>query len=288
MKRGLIGLLAALAACSSPEEMSAAVGPAAGAQAGAAQTTGSKAPARESAQTALERRLAADAKPFVMDEAEQDGEAQRIFAYSWPRQASAIPGLVSVLATDRDTRLAEQKSEWEDQRLGCSPDSGACRNNSIEVNWQVISDTLRFLSLSSSIYSYAGGAHGNYWRTSLVWDREAGEALEPQALFASPGALGEAIRPRVCRLLDREREERRGEPAPAGSSEWPYQCPGMEDTVIFLGSASGTRFDRIGVYYAPYVAGPYAEGDFEFTVPVNAAVLRAVKPVYREAFAAGS
>jgi hypothetical protein len=62
----------------------------------------------------------------------------------------------------------------------------------------------------------------------------------------------------------------------------------MEDTVIFLGSAKGKAFDRIGVYYGPYVAGPYAEGDFEFTLPVSPAILAAVKPRYRAAFARGS
>ncbi len=39
--------------------------------------------------------------------------------------------------------------------------------------------------------------------------------------------------------------------------------------------------------YTPYVAGAYAEGDFEFTLPVSPAMLRAVKPDYRDAFALG-
>jgi hypothetical protein len=58
----------------------------------------------------------------------------------------------------------------------------------------------------------------------------------------------------------------------------------MEDATIFLGSSDGESFDRIGIYYAPYTAGPYAEGEFEFTLPVTKAVLDTVRPAYREAF----
>lgn len=276
----LSGLLIALAACSSPEEMSAAVG--------LAQARGEAAGTGERAQAMLERRIAKDARPFAMDDAERDGEAERNFAYSWPRQASAIPELARMLAADRDTRLAEQKSEWADARASCPPGSFACARNQLEVSWQLVADTKRFLSLSSSTYSYSGGAHGNTWRGALVWDREAGTALEPAALFVSLEALGAAIRPPACRLLDREREERRGESVPEGAGEWPDNCPPIEDTVIFLGSANGTHFDRIGVYYAPYTAGPYAEGDYEFTLPVSQGIVDAAMPQYRAAFALGS
>ncbi len=278
MKRIWAGAMAGAAllgaGCSSPEEMSEAVGAVAAAQAAQGGTP------------------AATPRAFAMDDSERagDGEemAERSFTYNWPAAVSAIPALAQMLGAERDERLAEQKSEWADQRANCPPEAGACQNNSFELSWQIVADTKRFLSLSSSVYTYAGGAHGSYGRSSLVWDREAGEALDPAALFTSLDALGEAIRPPVCRLLDREREQRRGEPVPEGSTQWPHQCPVMEDTVIFLGSAKGKTFDRIGVYYGPYVAGPYAEGDFEFTVPISPAILAAVKPHYRAAFAAGS
>lgn len=266
------GLAMAIAACSSPEEMSGAVGGIAAAK--AAQGGQANAP-----------------RAFAMDDTERDGDgedaAERGFIYNWPAEVSAIPDLAQLLAAERDDRLAEQKAEWEDQRLGCPPEAMACKRNQLEVNWQVVADTPRFLSLSSSVYAYGGGAHGNFWRTSLVWDRTAGAALEPAALFTSIEALGEAIRAPVCRMLDRERAKRRGQPVPEGSDEWPDNCPPMDDTVVFLGSAKGARFDRIGIYYAPYVAGPYAEGEFEFTLAVSPAILAAVKPEYRDAFAPG-
>ena len=56
---------------------------------------------------------------------------------------------------------------------------------------------------------------------------------------------------------------------------------------LLLGSARGGRIDRIGLLADPYVAGSYAEGTYEVTLPVTPAIVRAVKPAYRTAFATG-
>jgi hypothetical protein len=63
------------------------------------------------------------------------------------------------------------------------------------------------------------------------------------------------------------------------------ECIDPTDSTIILGSSNRQGFDRIGVLVAPYEAGPYAEGTYEVTVPVTRAVMDAVKPVYRSAFA---
>jgi hypothetical protein len=55
---------------------------------------------------------------------------------------------------------------------------------------------------------------------------------------------------------------------------------------VILGSKSHKGFDRIGFLIAPYNAGPYAEGSYEVTLPVTAAVVAAAKPEYRAAFVA--
>ena len=53
---------------------------------------------------------------------------------------------------------------------------------------------------------------------------------------------------------------------------------------MLLGSSNGATFDRIGFQIAPYEAGPYAEGTYEITLPVDGAVMRALKPQYRASF----
>ena len=218
------------------------------------------------------------------DNSEQDG-GTREFSYSWPAEVSAIPALAKELEARRDRDLAGQKTDWAQAMSDCPEGMTSCRSNAYEMTWQVVADTPRFLSLSNSLYTYGGGAHGNYWRGGHVWDREAKvKALQDaKSLFISGDALDAAIGKRVCDMLNAERAKRRGGPVTEGN--WPNQCVAMEDeTVVFLGSTNGKTFDRIGIYYAPYIAGPYAEGEFEFTVPVTKRVIAAVKPEYRGAF----
>ena len=132
-----------------------------------------------------------------------------------------------------------------------------------------------------------GGAHGIYGRTGHVWDREAERLLDPAAMF-DVAALERAVRDPYCDRLTRERRDRHREAIGediAAEDLFP-ECPPLEDLSLILGSAGGERFDRIGLYAGPYVAGSYAEGAYEITLPVTAAVLDAVKPGYRPHFAA--
>ena len=62
-------------------------------------------------------------------------------------------------------------------------------------------------------------------------------------------------------------------------------CVKPDETNLLLGSRAGEKFDRVGVQIAPYIAGPYAEGDYEFTFDVTPEVLATVRPKYRAAFA---
>ena len=60
--------------------------------------------------------------------------------------------------------------------------------------------------------------------------------------------------------------------------------PGLDEASILIGSSNGRTFDRISVYFGPYVAGAYAEGDYELDFDVTASVIDAVKPEYADAF----
>ncbi|WP_185960176.1 DUF3298 and DUF4163 domain-containing protein [Erythrobacter insulae] len=282
MKIGIAGAaILVLAACSPPDDMSD------NAAAAAAKSDSINAPAAADVPAPPEPPKVPDGSGVVFnDNAEVEGGA-REFSYEWPKQVSAIPALAKELETQRDKALAEQKQWWAESLADCPPDFTACRNSTFELGWQVVADLPRYLSLSSGFYSYTGGAHGNSGRGSLIWDRKAGAAIDPKAMFTSLDALDAAISDTACKRLNRERSERRGGEEFRTEGEWPNQCVSMEETVMFMGSSSGQKFDRIGIYYAPYVAGAYAEGDYEFTVPVTRQIIDAVKPVYREAFAPG-
>lgn len=209
-----------------------------------------------------------------------------LFEYSYPAEAGRIPELAAYL----DRRLARNREQLGNDAVEARREARSegfpYNKHSFTSEWRVVADLPGWLSLSEDIATYTGGAHGNYTMRSLVWDREAGRALDGVALFTSPAALEEALGDRFCDGLDRERAKRRGAPVAEDSQEPFDQCPGIEELVVLVGSSNGRTFNRLTLYAGPYVAGPYAEGAFEVNVDVDRAILAAVKPEFREAFSA--
>ena len=259
-----------LAACSSPEEIAR--------DTGVAATTAS-APAAPPAPP-----TPAPGKVAFTDNATKD-KATRDFAYSWPATVSAIPALAQRFTAERDALLADQKAEWTDAlKIFAGQDCVACVNRDFHKTWEVVADLPRFLSLSADFNEYLGGAHGIPYYEALVWDRKVKTAFDPKTMFRSEAALQDALWTPWCKALKAERLKK---------PNWVYEnsalnCPPVSDLTLLIGSANKTSFDRIGLIAAPYVAGSYAEGTYEATLPVTAKVLAAVKPEYKAAFALGT
>lgn len=255
-----------LTACSSPAEIAA--------------QTGTASPDAPPAPPAAP--VPAPGKVAFKDNAMQ-GETTRDFAYTWPAEVSAIPELAARLTAERDKLLADQKAEWNGALTEFADDDcGACNNRSYTKAWEVVANLPRFLSLSGAWAAYTGGAHGNYAFDALVWDREAEAGFDPKAMFTSAAALQDALGEPWCRALKAERTARIGAEY-ADDSFFP--CPPIADLTVLVGSSDKRHFNRIGLIASPYVAGSYAEGEYEVTLPVTASVLAAVKPEYKAAFA---
>ena len=209
-----------------------------------------------------------------------------LFEYSYPAEAGRIPELATLLDVTLERRREGLAHEASEARREMRAAGFPYNKHSYTAEWKVVAELPRWLSLTADIATYTGGAHGNYTVDSLVWDDEREEALDGVDLFASPAALEEALGERFCEALDRQRAERRGEPAAEGSDDVFDQCPGIDDLEVIVGSSNGRTFDRLTLYAGPYVAGPYVEGAYEVDLPIDRAVLEAVKPEYREAFSA--
>lgn len=226
------------------------------------------------------------ATPKAVDRSEKETSDIYEFEYSYPAAAAALPGLKELL----DGRLAESRSalatEAQKAKKEALADGYPYRTYAGATVWKVVTQTPRFLSLSAEVYAYSGGAHGMTVFDTLLWDKQVNKALEPSDIFANQAALRDAIRQPFCKALDSERSKRRE------SYDWKAgdifsECIDPTESTIILGSSNGQGFDRIGVLVEPYAAGPYAEGTYDITLPVTRAVLEAVKPVYRGAFAPG-
>jgi hypothetical protein len=267
---GAAAAAALLAACSADKADEASTAQGTGARAAAVAAPAGNAPA------------AADAVAF--EDNDKRGEYLREFAYTWPAAVSAIPQLAARFSSERDLALAEQKEDFEAaMREFADDDCVGCINRAYAKEWAVVADLPRFLSLSASTYMFTGGAHPNGTYDALMWDREANKALTAEDLFTSQAELQKVLAPRWCAALRKERTKRLEEDY--GEDET-FPCPPIKELVVLPGSASKQAFDRIGLLAAPYVAGSYAEGSYEVTLPVTAAVIAAVKPEYRAYFAA--
>lgn len=210
-----------------------------------------------------------------------------LFEYSYPQQVGAIEPLAALLDRRLDQARALLARESGEARRQTREDGFPYNKHSFSAEWKVVADLPDWLSLSSDISTYSGGAHGNYTIESLVWDKTRLEAMDAIALFTSPAALEEALGDRFCDGLNREREVRREGVPEEALADTPFtDCPGIEELEVLVGSSNRRTFNRMTLYAGPYVAGPYAEGAYEVNVTIDRAIRDAVKPEYREAFAA--
>lgn len=213
-----------------------------------------------------------------------------LFEYSYPKEAGDLPELAVWL----DQRLARTRAELAAEsargRQEARDDGFPYNKYSSMAAWEVVADLPGWLSLSAELSSYSGGAHPNYGYDTVVWDKTRKLPLEPIDLFTSAQALDAALGGQLCEALNAEREERRGEPVPEPTGDEIDDifnaCVKVDETNLLLGSRGGTHFDRIGIQIAPYLAGSYAEGSYEFTFDMTSELLATVKPEYRAAFKA--
>lgn len=209
------------------------------------------------------------------------------FDYSYPAQAAAIPALKAWLDADLAKRKAEVVGGAQEDKKAADGGEFPFRAHSGSTEWKLVTDIPGWLSLSSMVGGYTGGAHPNYAYSALLWDKAAGQRREAADLFQSRAALSQAIRKPFCDALDAQRAKKRGAKIDRTSGDPFDECIDPLESAVILGSSNRRTFDRIGVLVSPYSAGPYAEGDYEVTLPITPMVLAAVKPEYRASFTSG-
>ncbi|MEH3101559.1 DUF4163 domain-containing protein [Sphingomonas adhaesiva] len=208
------------------------------------------------------------------------------FGYTYPAAAARIAPLRAWLEADRKTLNARFLADVRAAKREAKRDGYPYRDWDFQKEWSVVTETPRFLSLSGSLYTFTGGAHGGTASLALLWDKRTQRRLAPTAIFTSPAAIQSALGDAFCDRLDTERAKRRGEPVRRGTDTF-SNCPKVAEATLILGSTDRRAIDRVGLLADQYVAGPYAEGMYEVTLPVTPRLLAAVRPEYRAAFALG-
>jgi hypothetical protein len=208
------------------------------------------------------------------------------FSFRYPEIVRQFPALLKEVEKDRTESLAETKADgaaWIKDR----PNDYGGMTIDRDITWQKVTNLPGYLSLTVDEYRFDGGAHGNYGRYSVIWDKAAAKKIAPAEMFSSKAAFDKLVQTPFCDKLDIERSHKRdGEKVDRTQTEdWRQACPAPTDFTIILGSSDGKKLNRFSVYVAPYGVGPYSEGDYEIDLPITSALLAAVKPAYRSTFA---
>jgi hypothetical protein len=217
----------------------------------------------------------ASAKPVVIN---QKNEALD-FSFAYPAEAAAIAGLARQLDADGARQLDEaQKAANEDVKNSKENDY-PLRQHVFAQKWQLVAQTPRFLSLSSDIETYTGGAHGMVNFATLLWDKEKAASLDPVDIFTSKAAYDSAVSKSFCDGIAAAKRAKGIEPNEAADGVF-ESCPKASEHTLWLGSSDGKLLDRLTIGITAYVVGPYVEGNYRIDVPMNSALKNAVKPEY--------
>lgn len=205
------------------------------------------------------------------------------FGYSWPADAGALPQLharlEAQLAKDRTEATGQADADRRERLESDFP----YHPHELRKTWRVIGSTASLLSLIGETYTFTGGAHGMTTHEALLWDKGDDRLVEHDAIL--PPTLLAAINARYCAGLDREREEKRGEPVRKDPDDTFSQCPPIgEQTIAPIDEDANGRLDGLAILLDPYEAGPYAEGSYEVAVRLDAGALAAIPAEYRSAF----
>lgn len=205
------------------------------------------------------------------------------FAYSYPREAAAIPKLADWLDNDRRVKRAALIAAAERDKAASEEAGFPYHPHSHLQTWQRVANTPRFLSLSSEIGTYMGGAHGMQSFDTLIWDRSQAKWIKPVDMFKSAAAFDNAVNDDLCAAIERAKALKgiiwsREPDSPFG------ECPSASAQTVWLGSSDGKYLDRLTIAIAPYEIGPYAEGSYKINLPMSRALVNAVKPDYARDF----
>ena len=227
----------------------------------------------------------------VADEAAKDAPASAVsesndlieFVYAYPKEAAQIPELAQALDSDRATKREAFVAAARRDKAAAEKGEYPYRAHSHRQTWQRVTSTPRFLSLSSEIETYAGGAHGMTNFDTLLWDRNRRKRLKPLDLFTSGEAFDAAIKDQFCAGIKRAKAAK-GIVADEAPDSVFAKCPPASAQTVWLGSSDGRYLDRMTIAIAPYEVGPFAEGSYKINVPVTGALVKAVKDEFARDF----
>lgn len=192
------------------------------------------------------------------------GRYPALHAMLYDREAALLKAFV--IRAEADRKTDDGRFPW--------------RRYDSQREWVLAAATPRLISLRGMWFDYTGGAHPNHGSRGLLWDARTNTEIKPAALFRADADM-KTLDKAICEAVAAAKSHREG----AGPLDDLFGCPKWTDTALVL--APSTEPGKIGgltVLIDPYVVGPYAEGDYELTIPLPA-FKALLSPTYAELFA---
>lgn len=231
--------------------------------------------------------IAPAAEPVASAVAIDDKTDLLDFHLSWPAEVTAIPALAEMIRAPALAHKVELLDTAASDRAQRAKEDFPFHGYEFSESYEVAGDTPRLLSLAADWSEYTGGAHPMHGTKALLWDRVAGQRIAfPDLLEGGLASLDTLLKPQFCKALDQARAQKRGpDAAPAVGADDPFNsCPAFGELVLIPQGRPAGALTTIRIHADPYVAGPYAEGDYDVVLPVSPAFMAALKPAFRASF----
>lgn len=224
------------------------------------------------------------AEPAVQAYLEESKDELLDYRLAMPAEVMAEPELAAMIKATSEGAKSETIEGAKEDKAYREEEGYPFNGYMLRTEVVFLGASEQLLSLEKQIATYTGGAHGNYGSKALLWDRQAKSAVPLDMLFAN-GDLAALTRDAWCDGLDAARREKFPDFYADDTRDRELSCPKISELAVMPVDADGNgRFEALRFHADPYVAGAYAEGDYEVDVQFDDALLVALAEPYRAAF----
>ncbi|MES2587357.1 MAG: RsiV family protein [Bacteroidota bacterium] len=149
-----------------------------------------------------------------------------------------------------DSFYAQGKQDYENSEYSTLWD--------YDANCQILDEHKLFVTLSNSIYTYTGGAHGNGYQEYVHIDKTTGKSLSLADFVTNIEEFTKLSEKEFRKALEIKEEENL-EDLGFWFPENKFYC---NDNFYFMG-------DSISFFFNSYEIAPYSMGQSEFSIPLN-------------------
>jgi len=185
----------------------------------------------------------------------------------------AVFGFAPAIAMDivEDARI-RLDAMHEDAATYKEADPEYFRPYGLKIDWIVSGASGRLAGLEGFVFTYTGGAHGNYMTDGRIYDTLTGDQLRFTDLLTDPAATSAALTLPIDESIAAAKAKRNGD---FGSyeqflGETKDALSGLDPLTGEISLVKSTEAGKLGgfvVHFAPYEIGSYAEGAYHIAIP---------------------